>query len=62
MILSNFLFRQKDDDSNPPEIIPISCNVQSILQTRCYNLGKGNPLKYLDQTWLQAKSSSIKLP
>ena len=34
----------------------------SILQTRYYNLGKGNSLKYLVQTWSQEKSTGIKLP
>ena len=34
MILSDFLSRQKHDDSNPHEIIPISFLMQSILQTR----------------------------
>ena len=41
MILSNFLSRQKQDDSNPHEIIPISFNMQNILQSRYYNIGKG---------------------
>ena len=50
MILSHFLCRQKHDDSNPHEVIPISFNMQSILQTRYYNLGKGNPVRYLVQT------------
>ena len=45
IILSDFLSRQKHDDSNPHEIIPISFNMQSILQTRYYNLGKGNPVQ-----------------
>ena len=49
MILSDFLSRQKHDDSNPHEIIPISFNMQSILQTRYYNLGKRNSDKYLVQ-------------
>ena len=31
MILSDFLFRQKQNDSNPHRIIPISFNVHSIL-------------------------------
>ena len=39
MILSDFLSRKKHDDSNPHEIIPISFNMQRILQTRYYNLG-----------------------
>ena len=42
MILSNLLSRQKHDDSNPHEIIPISFNMQSILQTRYYNFSEGN--------------------
>ena len=32
MILSDFLSRQIEDDSNPHEIIPISFNIQDILQ------------------------------
>ena len=38
MILSDFLSRQ--DDSNPHEIIPISFNMQNVLQTRYYNKGE----------------------
>ena len=53
---------KKHDDSNPHEIISISFNIQGILHTRYYNLGKGNPGKYLVQTRSQAKSSCIKLP
>ena len=36
--------------------------MQSILQTRYYNLGEGNQGKYLVQTKSQVKSRSIKLP
>ena len=36
--------------------------MQSILQTRYYNVGEGNSMKYLVQTQSQAKSSNIKLP
>ena len=54
--------RQKHDDSNPHEIIPISINMQSILQTRYYNFCKENPMKYLVQTQSQAKSGGIILP
>ena len=57
MILSDFLSRQKHDDTNPHEIIPILFNMQGILQTRYYYLGKGNPEKYLVQTQSQAKCS-----
>ena len=40
MILSDFLSRQKHDDSNPHEIIPILFNMQNVLQTRYYNIGE----------------------
>ena len=36
--------------------------MQSIIQTRYYNIGEGNLVKYLVQTQSQAKSSGIKLP
>ena len=62
MILSDFLSRQRHDDSNPHEIIPILFNMQSILQSRYHNLGEGNLGKYLVQTRSQVKSSGIKLP
>ena len=42
MTPSNFLSRQKHDESNTHEIIPISFNMQGILQSRYYNLGQGN--------------------
>ena len=45
MILSDFLSRQRHNDSNPHEIIPISFNMQSILQTTFYNIGKGNAVR-----------------
>ena len=38
MILSNFLSRQKVDDSNTNEIIPISFNLRSVLQDKYYSL------------------------
>ena len=38
MILSDFLSRQNVDDSNPPEIIPISFNLKTVLQDKYYNL------------------------
>ena len=38
MILSNFLSRQKHDNSNPHEIIPISFNMHNILHERYYNI------------------------
>ena len=60
MTLSDFLSRQKYDNSNTLEIIPISFNMQGILQSRYYNLGEAKVGKYLVQMRSQAKSSSIK--
>ena len=60
MLLSNFLSRQKHDDSNSHEMISISFNMQSVLHYRYYYIG--NLIKYLVQTQSQAKSSGIKLP
>ena len=39
MILSDFLSRQRKDNSNPHEIIPISFDMQEILRDRYYNVG-----------------------
>ena len=39
MILRGFLYRQKIDDKNPHEIIPISFNMKSLLHDRYYNIG-----------------------
>ena len=57
MVLSDFLSRQKNDNSNPHEIIPISFNMYKIVNDNYYNMEK-----YLIQTISQARSSSIKLP
>ena len=51
MVLSDFLSRQKHDDSNLHEIIPVSFNIQGLLYTRYYNIGEENIGKYLAQTW-----------
>ena len=55
MILSDFLSRQKNNDSNPHEIIPISFNMCQVLDNNYYNG------KYLILTRSQAKSTGIKL-
>ena len=62
MILNDFLSRQKQDDSNPHEIIPISFNMQNILQSRYYNKGERKEGKYVVQTRSQVKSSGITVP
>ena len=61
MILSDFLSRQKQDNSNPHEIIPIWFNMQTVLQSRYYNICEREQGKYIVQTRSQAKSSGITL-
>ena len=60
MILSNFLSRQRIDRSNPHEIIPISFDMEAILNDKYYNVGKEN--RYLVQTCSQSKDTGVKLP
>ena len=57
MVLSDFLSRQKNDNSNPDEIIPISFNMYKILNYIYYNVEK-----YCIQMRSQARSSGIRLP
>ena len=60
IILSDFLSRQRMDNSNPHEIIPISFDMQEILKDRYYNVGKES--RYLIKIQSQPKDSGIKLP
>ena len=53
MILSDFLSRQIEDDSNPDEIIPISFNIWEILQENYHNIISDT---YRVQTGAQAKA------
>ena len=62
MVLSDFLSRQKHDDSNHSEIIPILFNMQNMLQSRYYSISEKEQGKYLAQTRSQTKSSGIILP
>ena len=66
MILSDFLSRQGNDDSDPSEIIPISFNAYNILEENrnLGNLGmcQKNEGKLLIQTCSQAKMSGTTLP
>ena len=57
MVLSDFLSRQNNDNSNPHEIITISFNMHKVLQENYYNIDS-----YLVQTRSQVRSSGIKLP
>ena len=62
---SDFLSRQKADNSNPHEIIPISFSLRRVLHESYYKLGNfTDPQmdKYMVQTRAQVKSSSIKMP
>ena len=45
MLLSDFLSRQKHNNSNPHEIILISFNMHNTLHKKYYNIGKSE--KYL---------------
>ena len=49
MILSDFLLQQKNDDSNPNEIITISFDINQVLEDNLY-LGNLCIDKYLIQT------------
>ena len=40
MVLSNFLCKQKTDDSNPNHIIPISLSLRRVLHQNCYRLAQ----------------------
>ena len=40
MVLSDFLWRQNYNDSNPHEVIPISFNMHNVLHEKYYNIGK----------------------
>ena len=66
MILSDFLSRQGNDDSDPGEIIPISFNAYNILEENrnLDNLGmhEKNKEKFLIQMRSQAKTSGTTLP
>ena len=66
MLLSDFPSRQKTDNSNPHEIIPISFSLRKVLCENYYkldNLTETTEIdKYMVQTRSQAKSSCIKAP
>ena len=55
MILSDFLSRQVEDDSDPHEIIPISFNIKEILKANYHNMVKDT---YMVQTRSQTKEQA----
>ena len=68
MVLSDFLSRQKTDDSNPHKIIAVSFTLKSLAHDCFYQfnsttgIGETETNKYLIQTMSKAKSSGIKVP
>ena len=63
MILSDFLSWQRNDDSDPSEIIPISFNAYNILEkNRDLDMCMKNEGKFLIQMHSQAKMSGTMLP
>ena len=66
MVLSDFLSRQKMDDSNPHELIPISFSLRDQVSDYFYRIDNGNNLprkdKYLVQTRSQVRVSGIRVP
>ena len=66
MVLSNFLSRQKMDDSNPHELIPILFSLRDQVSDYFYHIDNENNLprkdKYMVQTRSQVRSSGIRLP
>ena len=65
IVLSDFLSRQKTDDSNPHKLIPISFTLRSQVGTHFYpnnnKIDQPKANKYLVQTRTQARSSGIKV-
>ena len=61
MILSDFLLQQKNNDSNPNEIIHISFDMYKIFEDNFYRENNFCTDKYLIQMQSQAKSSGNKL-
>ena len=66
MVLSDFLSRQKTDDSNPHELIPILFSLRDQVSDYFYCIDNEINLprkdKYLVQTRSQVRSSGIRLP
>ena len=66
MVLSDFLSRQKTDDSNPHELIPISFTLRNQIDGHFYQINSRTDQpktnRYFVQTRSQAKSTGIKIP
>ena len=62
MVLSDFLSRQDPGDEDTKEIIPISFNMKTVLQDKCYNNNDENVDRCMVQTRSQTKASGVELP
>ena len=68
MVLSDFLSRQKTDDSNPHEIITISFHLRKVLHESYYKISDMTRTvdiekdKYMVHTRSQVKSSGVEVP
>ena len=66
MVLGDYLSRQKTDDSNPHELIPILFTLKSQEDNHFYQINNESDHpkndRYLGQTRSQAESSGIKIP
>ena len=62
MVLSDFLCSQDPGDEDTKEIIPISFNMKTVLQDKCYNNNDENKNRYLVQTRSQTKAKGEELP
>ena len=66
MVLSHFLSRQRSDDGNPHELIPISFSLKDQVSDYFYRIDNENNLprkdKYLVQTRSQVRASGIRVP
>ena len=60
MVLSDFLSRQKHDDSNPHEIIPISFNMYNVLYETYYRIEPQD--RYQVQMQSQTNVIGVTLP
>ena len=59
MMLNDILSRQTNDDSDPHDIIPISCNIHNTLHKKYYNIEMKD--RYLVQMHLQKKIKQNKV-
>ena len=56
MVLSNFLSRQKTDDSDPDEIIPIYFCLRKVLHDNYYKLDNLTETAEIDKYTVQTRS------